>query len=57
VAAILASGVDRVMTRDGAAVREGLVSLKKFPKPAFVGGEAILYVEEENGVYRDIVVG
>ena len=45
------------MTRDGAAVREGLVSLKKFPKPAFVGGEAILYVEEENGVYRDIVVG
>lgn len=57
VAAILASGVDRVMTRDGAAVSEGLVSLKKFPKPAFVGGEAILYVEEENGVYRDIVVG
>lgn len=57
VAEILASGVDRVMTRDGAAVSEGLVSLKKFPKPAFVGGEAILYVEEENGVYRDIVVG
>ena len=57
VAAILASGVDRVMTRDGAAVSEGLVCLKKFPKPAFVGGEAILYVEGENGVYRDIVVG
>jgi len=57
VAAILASGVDRVMTRDGVTLSEGQVSLKKFPKPAFVGGEAILYVEGEEGVYRDIVVG
>ncbi|MDN5339486.1 MAG: hypothetical protein PWQ30_595 [Euryarchaeota archaeon] len=57
VAAILASGVDRVMTRDGAAVGEGTVALKKFPKPAFIGGKAILYVEADGDAYRDIVVG
>ncbi|NLA39669.1 MAG: ABC transporter substrate-binding protein, partial [Methanomicrobiales archaeon] len=48
---------DRVMTRDGAVVDEGLVALRKFPKPAFIGGKAILFVEPVDGVYCDIVIG
>lgn len=57
VAAILASGVDQVMTRDGTAIDEGLVALKKFPKPAFIVGKAVLFVEPDGDIYRDIVVG
>ncbi|PKL62979.1 MAG: ABC transporter substrate-binding protein [Methanomicrobiales archaeon HGW-Methanomicrobiales-2] len=57
IAAILASGVDRVETRDGAAVDEGTVALRKFPKPAFIGGKAVLYVEAGDDGYHDIVVG
>lgn len=57
VAAILAAGVDAVMTRGGAAVGEGVVALKKFPKPARIGGRAILYVEADGEGYRDVVVG
>jgi hypothetical protein len=57
VAAILASGVDRVQTRDGAVVDEGTIALRKFPKPAFIGGKAVLYVEADGDAYRDIVVG
>ena len=57
VAAILASGVDRVSTREGAAVSEGTVTLRKFPKPAFIGGNAVLFVEADGDTYHDIVVG
>ena len=57
VAAILAAGVDRVMIPDGTAVGEGVVVLRKFPKPAFIGGEAVLVVEADGDTYRDIVVG
>ncbi|WP_332448690.1 ABC transporter substrate-binding protein [Methanoculleus sp.] len=57
VAAILASGVDRVETREGTVVGEGTVALRKFPKPALVGGAAVLYVEADGDGYRDIVVG
>lgn len=57
VAAILASGVDQVMTRDGTPVNEGVVALRKFPKPAFIGGKAILFVESDGEMYHDIVVG
>ncbi|PKL57467.1 MAG: ABC transporter substrate-binding protein [Methanomicrobiales archaeon HGW-Methanomicrobiales-6] len=57
VAAILASGVDRVQTRDGAAVGNGTVALRKFPKPAFIGGKAVLFVEADGDAYRDIVMG
>lgn len=57
VAAIQASGVDRVETRDGAVVGEGMVSLRKFPKPAVIGGKAVLFVEADGDAYRDIVAG
>lgn len=57
VAAILASGVDRVETRDGTTVGEGTIVLRKFPKPAFIGGKAVLYIEADGDIYRDIVIG
>ncbi|MCK8519135.1 ABC transporter substrate-binding protein [Methanoculleus sp. 7T] len=57
VAAILSAGVDQVMTLDGTAVGEGAVALKKFPKPAFIGGKAVLFIEPDGEMYRDIVVG
>ncbi len=57
VAAILASGVDRVETRDGAAVGEGTIALRKFPKPACVGGKAVLFVEADGDAYHDLVIG
>ncbi len=57
IATILASGVDRVETREGTAVGEGTVNLRKFPKPALVGGRAVLYVEADGEDYRDIVIG
>jgi len=57
IAAILASGVDRVETREGTAVGEGTVALRKFPKPALVGGKAVLFVESDGDGYRDIVMG
>lgn len=57
VATILASGVDQIMTQEGKIVDEGFVALQKFPKPAFIGGKAILFVEPNNGIYCDIVIG
>ncbi|MDI6718618.1 MAG: ABC transporter substrate-binding protein [Methanomicrobiales archaeon] len=57
VAALLEGGVDRVMTQAGERISEGAVHLKKFPKPALVDGQAVLYVEPWNGGYRDLVVG
>ena len=57
IAAILASGVDRVETREGTAVGEGTVALRKFPKPALVSGAAVLFVEADGDGYRDIVIG
>jgi hypothetical protein len=57
VAAILACGVDLVMTRDGTIVTEGVVALRKFPKPAFHQRKAVLFVEPEGECYRDLVIG
>lgn len=57
IAAIFASGVDRVETRGGAAVSNGIVTLRKFPKPAFSRGKAILFVEADGDAYHDIVTG
>ncbi|MDN7025598.1 ABC transporter substrate-binding protein [Methanoculleus sp. FWC-SCC1] len=57
VAALLGGGVDSVMTAGGLPVTEGVVELRKFPKPALRQGRAVLYVEDAGGVYRDLVVG
>ncbi len=57
VSTILAGGIDQVMTCDGTMVGEGVVALQKFPKPAFIGGKAILFVEPDGDIYHDVVVG
>jgi len=54
---LLASGIDQVMTRDRELVIEGHVEIRKFPKPAFVNGKAVLYVTGTDGHYQDLVVG
>lgn len=45
------------MTRGGSIVTEGIVALRKFPKPALVSGKAVLYVEPDGEGYQDIVIG
>jgi hypothetical protein len=57
VGAIMGSGVDLVMTRGGSIVTEGIVALRKFPKPALVRGKAVLYVEPDGEGYQDVVIG
>ncbi|KUG21377.1 putative dna-binding protein containing a zn-ribbon domain [hydrocarbon metagenome] len=57
VEALLACGIDRVVTPDGRPVIEGVVDIRKFPKPARQNGRAVLWVEENGGAYRDLVVG
>ncbi|HZD42466.1 MAG TPA: ABC transporter substrate-binding protein [Methanomicrobiales archaeon] len=57
VATLLDAGVDLVMTPGGEQISHGMVHLKKFPKPALVDGQAVLFVERWNGGYRDLVVG
>jgi len=57
VASILSAGVDSVMVPDGTIVTEGVVELRKFPKPALRQGRAVLFVEPYDGIYRDLVVG
>lgn len=57
VATLLGGGVDSVMTADGIHVTEGVVEIRKFPKPALRQGRAVLFVEDAGGVYRDLVVG
>ena len=43
---ILSAGIDQIMTLDGRIVTDGLVDLEKSPKPSFVQGKAVLFVEE-----------
>ncbi len=57
VATLLGGGVDSVMTPDGMLVTDGVVEIRKFPKPALRQGRAVLFVEDAGGVYRDLVVG
>ncbi len=54
---LLASGIDQIMTRDRKPVPDGLVEIRKFPKPALVNGQAVLYVTGTDGHYQDLVVG
>ncbi|MBR1368041.1 ABC transporter substrate-binding protein [Methanocalculus chunghsingensis] len=57
VGELLDCGIDRIITEEGALITEGRVSMSKFPKPALVGGQAVLIVSGSDGVYRDLVVG
>jgi hypothetical protein len=57
VRTLLSAGVDRILTPDGASLTDGDVSLGKFPKPSFLQGEAVLFVEPVDGRYIDLVRG
>jgi len=46
IADILSVGIDQIMTLDGQIVTDGFIDLKKSPKPSFVQGKAVLFVEK-----------
>lgn len=54
---LLAAGIDHILTPEGRAVTEGIVTLTKFPKPAFRNGAAVLFVTGSDDSWQDMVVG
>ncbi len=52
---VLDKGVDLILTVDGSRVTEGQIEFRKFPKPAFVRGKAVLFVQPVNEHFREIV--
>ena len=57
VSTLLRAGIDRVVTLDGLSLTQGLVSLQKFPRPACVNGEAVLFVEQSGEEFIDLKIG
>jgi hypothetical protein len=57
VPTLLAGGIDGIVTSTGEHLTTGEVRIRKFPKPAFLGGRAILFVEATEHGYSDIVRG
>lgn len=57
VSMLLRAGIDRVVTTDGIPLKEGQIALQKFPRPAFVGGEAVLFVERSGEEFIDLKIG
>lgn len=56
-ATLLQRGVDMIRTTEGASVTEGSIRFRKFPKPALVGGKAVLFVEPGDGCYEEVIRG
>lgn len=54
---LLNAGIDVVRTLDSYELREGEVAFRKFPKPALIEGKAILFVEQRNGYYQEVIRG
>jgi hypothetical protein len=57
VNALLAAGIDGIVTSTGEHLSVGEVRIRKFPKPALLGGRAVLFVEATQDGYTDIVRG
>jgi tRNA(Ile2) C34 agmatinyltransferase TiaS len=53
---LLASGISRVCTHSGDAITSGTVRVKKFPKPAIRGGRPVLYVEERDDTFYEVIL-
>lgn len=51
VSRLLNSGIDKIMTLEGELVSDGLVYAEKGPKPSFVNGKAVLFVEKRGEGY------
>ncbi len=52
---VLSAGVDEVIAQDGSSLQTGTIIIRKFPKPSRVNKNAILYVEEKDGIYHEAV--
>ncbi|MDG6258028.1 MAG: ABC transporter substrate-binding protein [Methanomicrobiaceae archaeon] len=57
VSTLLCAGIDRVVTLDGIPLTQGLVALQKFPRPACINGEAVLFVEQSGEEFIDLKIG
>lgn len=55
VSELLSGGIDEIRTIDGILVESGIVTFRKFPKPGLRGSRAVLFVEEMNGCYHEVV--
>lgn len=55
VSDLLSGGIDEIRTIDGTLVESGIVTFRKFPKPGLRGSRAVLFVEEMNGCYHEVV--
>jgi hypothetical protein len=52
---LLRKGVDLILTNDGQTIIEGEIRFRKFPKPAFIHGKAVLFVQPVDGHYEEII--
>ena len=52
---LLSAGVSRVTTLQGDPVTAGIVRVRKFPKPAIRNRTAVLYIEERDGMYHEVI--
>lgn len=55
VSDLLSGGIDEIRTIDGTLVESGIVTFRKFPKPGLRGSRAVLFVEEMNECYHEVV--
>lgn len=52
---LLSGGIDEIRTTGGIIVESGIVSFRKFPKPGLRGNRAVLFVEERDDCYHEVV--
>ncbi|NYT17757.1 MAG: ABC transporter substrate-binding protein [Methanomicrobiales archaeon] len=52
---LLAAGVVMITTLSGESVTTGMVRVRKFPKPAIRNRTPVLFVEERDGIYHEVI--
>jgi len=53
---LLAAGVVMITTLSGESVTTGTVRVRKFPKPAIRNRTPVLFVEEREGIYHEVII-
>ena len=56
VGKLLESGIARVCMRSGEEIKNGTVRVKKFPKPSIRGGKPVLFAEERDGIFCEVIL-
>jgi hypothetical protein len=56
VGKLLDSGIARVSTRSGEEIKNGTVRVRKFPKPSIRGGKPVLFAEERDGIFYEVIL-